>query len=468
MKNYILNYVLFLVTMGISIQGVFAKDERMTYSQYNTVDKDGTVTEIVPVPSATLPLWARDVSQKPSDWTKPVDQKPIFAKPIAFVLPPTDEGEPFYKHNHCPAITWCPNGDLLVIWFSTHEETDLEMTILASRLRAGADEWEPASEFFKCARRNMTGSALLHDGKGKLYHINGMGLKNVKHWKKLAMLLRTSTDNGRTWMPARSISSGSKYTLRNQPIAGTFMTKSGAIIQPCDAHWSGEGPTAIHISRDGGKTWTDPGGNIRGIHAGVVELKDGRLMAFGRSQAIDGKMPISISADMGKTWTYKPSPFPPIGGAERLVLKRLREGPLLLVSFSNTLYNHPFSKRYKDAPGIEAYDLSGKLTTVHGPFAALSFDDGKTWPVKRLLSAPGAAGLGSKTHKHFVKRVTKNYKEFTLDEQHGEPFGYLAVTQPPDGMIHLVSSALHYRFNLAWLVEGVSRDDAKPSAEAQP
>ena len=325
------------------------------------------------------------------------------------------------------------------------------MTILASRLRAGADKWEPASEFFKGARRNMTGSALLHDGKGKLYHINCIGPENVEHWKKLAMLLRTSADNGETWTPARPISTGGKYTLRHQPIAGMFMTKSGAIIQACDGTWSGEGPTAIHVSRDGGKTWTDPGGNVRGIHAGIVELNDGRLMAFGRGQAIDGKMPMSISSDMGKTWTYEASPFPPIGGAQRLAFMRLREGPLMLVSFSNTRHNHPFAKKYNGAPGVESHDLNGKLATVHGPFAALSFDDGKTWPVKRLLSAPKDAGLGNEIHKRFARRVTTNYKAFTLDEQHGEPFGYLAATQTPDGVIHLISSALYYRVNLAWL-----------------
>ena len=38
-----------------------------------------------------------------------------------------------------------------------------------------------------------------------------------------------------------------------------------------------------------------------------------------------------------------------------------------------------------------------------------------------------------------------------------EPLGYLAATQSPDGTIHLLSSGLHYRFNLPWLL-------TKPSA----
>ena len=38
-----------------------------------------------------------------------------------------------------------------------------------------------------------------------------------------------------------------------------------------------------------------------------------------------------------------------------------------------------------------------------------------------------------------------------LDATHAEPKGYLACTQTPDGMIHLLSSRVHYRFNLRWI-----------------
>jgi len=434
MQNTIRAILLIVMLMSTVVISK-GQDNPMSYRQFKVIEKDGKVTATMPVRPEKIPAWARNVSQDTHDWSGGPDMtRPHFKTPIPFVLPPVEEGEPFYGHNHCPSITWCQNGDLLAIWFSTGQEAGLEMTILASRLRTGADEWEPASEFFKGARRNMTGSALLHDGKGKLYHINGMGPKNVGHWKKLALLLRTSTDNGRTWTPARPISSGSKYTLRHQPIAGMLMTKDGALIQACDATWSMEGPTAIHISRDGGKTWTDPGGNIRGIHAGVVELVDGRLMAFGRGQAIDGKMPISISADMGKTWTYKASPFPLIGGGQRLILKRLQEGPLLFVSFTSTRDAQP------EANGMTFTDREGREFTGHGMYAALSFDDGKTWPVRKLLT-PGEGRFNGGAWT----------QEFTATPTRAEHAGYLAATQTPNGVIHLISSRLYYRFNLAWL-----------------
>ena len=42
---------------------------------------------------------------------------------------------------------------------------------------------------------------------------------------------------------------------------------------------------------------------------------------------------------------------------------------------------------------------------------------------------------------------------FMMDSTHAEPKGYLAMTQSPDGVIHLLSSAIHYRFNLEWLTK---------------
>lgn len=40
---------------------------------------------------------------------------------------------------------------------------------------------------------------------------------------------------------------------------------------------------------------------------------------------------------------------------------------------------------------------------------------------------------------------------FDMDATHAEPRGYLAGTQSPDGMIHILSSRMHYRFNLKWI-----------------
>ena len=76
-------------------------------------------------------------------------------------------------------------------------------------------------------------------------------------------------------------------------------------------------------------------------------------------------------------------------------------------------------------------------------YAAVSYDEGKTWPVKRLLTDGITRFLdGGAWTKHFL-----------MDATHAEPRGYMAATQSPDNLIHLVSSRLYYCFNLAWITD---------------
>jgi len=416
-------------------------DDRSWLIGFRVVLGELPKTEPLPVPAP--PLNQRDVRQDiPADLGKgPDPQQPYFKGPIEYVkIPPGSEGPMYSKHNHDPALADCPNGDILAIWYSCRTEAGRELTIVASRLRYGSEQWEPASLFWDAPDRNDHAPALLFDGRKTLYHFNG--LSAAATWGNLALAMRISTDSGATWSKARLIDP--EHGLRHQPIASVFQTREGFIILPCDAGTGGSGGTAIHISRDAGKTWVDPGAGrpapnfvegatgawIAGIHAGVVQLKDGSLMALGRGNDINGRMPMSISKDMGENWTYHASEFPPIGGGQRLVLRRLREGPILLVSFAD------------GRNGLVIRDAAGKDRRVHGMFAALSFDEGKTWPVKRLITAGGPAreidGGG-------------NTGRFIMDDSHAEPRGYLAATQTPNGLIHLISSKQYYVFNLAWL-----------------
>lgn len=382
------------------------------------------------------------------------DDGAFFLIPVPFVVPPAPtSGTPFYRHNHQPSITWCDNGDLMAVWFSAEEENGREMVVLSSRLRMGTETWEPASLFFKVPDRNMTGTSLFNNGKGTMYHLNGV--EAAGDWQNLMMVMRISTDNGFTWGRPQIVAS--EHTKRHQVISGTSQTPEGWMIQVCDAGPGGQDGAAVHISRDDGKSWSDPwdgaplpdfkeggtGTTIAGIHAGVVTLKDGTLMALGRGNSIMNKegrkrMPMSLSKDMGRTWTYHASEFPPIDGGQRLVLMRLKEGSLLLVSFTDHPQRTPEAER-----GMEFTDAGGKVYKGYGMYAALSYDEGRTWPVKRLLTDG---------EEHFLNGgAWTGY--FVMDATHAEPRGYLAGTQSPDGTIHIVSSRLHYRFNLDWLEE---------------
>ncbi|MEQ7799231.1 SUMF1/EgtB/PvdO family nonheme iron enzyme [Pedobacter sp. ASV1-7] len=384
-------------------------------------------------------------------WVK-VDNHPVFMEPLVYVkTEDVGKNDFLYHHNHCPAVTWTPNGDLLAIWFSTEEETGREMTIVSSRLNTKSKDWTAPSLFFKVPDRNMTGSSLFYDEQNNvIYHMNGVEAAGT--WQNLAMVMRKSKDNGHTW--TAPVFANAEHERGNQVIAGMFKTKEGWLIQPCDATPKVRGGSIIHISKDEGKSWYNPsespevtpdfkvgntGGIIAGIHTGVVQLKNGNLFAFGRNDNIKKDnsfyMPISISTNMGKSWTYSASDFPPISSGQRLILKRLNEGALLLVSFTDATIDIKKGMTFKHQ--------NGSNYTGYGMYAALSFDEGKTWPVRKLITDGKERYLNGGAFTGYFK----------MDQNNAEPKGYLALTQSPDNIIHLFSSAIHYRFNLKWLIQ---------------
>ena len=152
-----------------------------------------------------IPRWAGMFLRIKNTWTNGPDPKvPYFEGPIRFVHPPKDDGEPFMPHNHVPSITWLDNGDLLACFISTRNERGPELTVLASRLRKGADEWDPSSEFFKAPDRNVMHPCLSRDKDGTIYHFNGMTPEREPDFN-MALMMRTSKDNGVTWTAPQAI-----------------------------------------------------------------------------------------------------------------------------------------------------------------------------------------------------------------------------------------------------------------------
>ena len=407
------------------------------------------VAPMTPVLDQAVPVCQQNVSQQRYDWGK-VSDGTVFQEPVVFVKIPVDSNGPLYsKHNHGPSITWCPNGDMLVTWFTDpgwggrepSGEGGIRLNIAASRLPRGATEWQEASPFWVGVVRNNHTSVIWTDpDTGRLYHFQGCGSHPRQVNQTLA--LRTSDDNGATWTSPRVINS--VRSMWNPHAA--MKTREGYLIVTSDVNMSGPMWGRMIMSRDGGETWHEPQGRILGQHPGIVQLKDGRLMAVGRDNwnpehpACKGfGVPVSISGDWGETWAYRREPVlgGGIHGCQRPVLIRLREGPLLYIGFTE-----PKGKNKRGTQGVEITDMNGVRRTVYGMFSALSFDEGETWTHHKLLT-PAAEkrdydGGG-------------NTGRFTSDATFSEPAGYLQAVQSPDGMIHLISSKLHYRFNFAWL-----------------
>ena len=73
--------------------------------------------------------------------------------------------------------------------------------------------------------------------------------------------------------------------------------------------------------------------------------------------------------------------------------------------------------------------------------AAVSYDEGKTWPDRRLITPGGSER----------KCITKERTLFLISDTLPEPTSYLTAIQSRDGNMQLVTSRNHYAFNLAWL-----------------
>lgn len=256
------------------------------------------------LPPPAPPLNAQNVRQGPFKMEAVDPAIPVFSGPKPFVkIPPDSAGPLFSRHNHSPAITECPNGDLLAVWFSCVDEGGSELCNTASRLRLGTDEWEPASPFWDGADVNDHAPKLWWDGDRTVFHF-ARGLSED--------IVRTSTDSGATWSKAHTIFPHGE--LGNQ----LLRTRTGHLFITHDSRTTG-----LVSNRDGGKTWSAlelqkrdsaedirPGGTGHrppGIHAPIVELGDGRIMALSRQDPPEeqarfhGRAPISISSDEGKT-----------------------------------------------------------------------------------------------------------------------------------------------------------------------
>jgi predicted neuraminidase len=248
---------------------------------------------------------------------------------------------------------------------------------------------------------------------------------------------RVSTDNGHTW--------GSVGTAFAEP--GSFcrqpilVMSNGEWLFPLyyslldeeEAH--GSDYSVMKISSDEGRTWREypvPGSRGR-VHATVVELAPGRLIAFLRSRAAD-RIYLSRSDDYGRTWTEPaPTVLPNNNASIRAV--RLQSGALALA------FNQ-FSAQNED-PHRTIWPRRRWPLSL-----ALSEDSGATWPAMRHLDT-GDDFCGER------------------NEQFNRRLSYPCLIQTRDGALH---AAYSYRdrqcIKYVRITEGWIRDQRHDLAMA--
>lgn len=360
----------------------------------------GEMPKTKPLPPAEPPLHQRDVMQAAAPKAGPPADKPYFDdfRDRRPTMAHDAWGPIFSKWNHFTACCVCPNGDVLAAWYTTKSESGRELAQAASRLPAGSDTWQPASLFFDVPDVNDHAPVLLCHGK-RIYHFASQSLRG---WDETTNVMRTSDDNGATWSQPNIIFRREGPHNLSQACSA-FATDDGTIYLAVDGN--GHRTESLIVSRDGGKTWKVASGDLRkaaggeyAIHPAIAPTKDGGIVAFLRGP---DPMPRLFSDDDGESWKQSDTPLAGVGVGQKATALRLQSGALLLCA--------------QDA-------RKPPITGERGTLAALSFDDGETWPHVRHLPGVG---------------------------------GYMSSAQAANGVIYVFGTRLSaVAFNEAWLREG--------------
>lgn len=251
---------------------------------------------------------------------------------------------------HCATLTQLSDGSLLAAWFGGSYETAADVAILASRWDIRHWAWSPPQVIAEVAGRSLGQPVFLTRPDGELWLffvvVTSPGpppvasrfnmLPSVAAWTSAQPYWQRSPDGGKTWKPPQQLLDYPGLMFRSRPLI-----LPGRIIIPMydENTWQ----SRMLISDDDGYSWRladpiiSPPGNI---HASLVQLSDGRLLAYLRTGGEGGFIWRTESFDKGETWsTPTPTSLPnPNSGIDLL---RLRSGRLVLAFNDSDRYRTP-------------------------------------------------------------------------------------------------------------------------------
>jgi len=330
---------------------------------------------------------------------------------------------PMGRENHASNMVELPNGDLLCVWFAGTSEGISDVNIAMSRLPAHEARWAHpvlvSDDFTRSEQNPLLFSA--PDGKLWLFYTaqETRGC-SPEEWRRrvaageasggynmqwTAMIrCRVSEDDGHTWGPVEAFSENPGSFCRQPMVAMSNGDWLFPMYYSLKAAGHGDDHTVMRISEDQGKTWQEyPVPESRGrVHASVVELSDGWLVAFFRSRAAD-RIYVSRSADYGRTWTVPERTVLPNNNASIQALK-LASGNIAII------FNH-FSAG--DDPDKTVWPRQRYPVT-----AAISEDQGETWPYMRHIDT--GDDFCGQANAHLNRRCA-----------------YPCILQTRDGAIHI-------------------------------
>jgi sialidase-1 len=194
------------------------------------------------------------------------------------------------------------------------------------------------------------------------------------------VFITKSTDDGRTWAQPVEITGHVKRPGWDWYATGPghgIQLKSGRLLIPCDCgdskgwgDWDKKGRSLVFYSDDHGGSWQLGGVTDAGMNeCEVVELADGSLLLSMRQYLGPKQRAFSTSSDAGLSWS-KPKHHPEVHCP---VCQSSIQRYTLPPAKNRILYSGP------GGPG------RSRMTV------RLSYDEGKTWPVAKVIHDGSAA-----------------------------------------------------------------------------
>ena len=290
-----------------------------------------------------------------------------------------------YPSVHASTIVETPAHELVAAWFGGTRERAPDVRIWVSRREKNG--WTTSVDVANGVQPDSTpyptwNPVLFQPRRGPLMLFYKVGPSPEEWWGEM----RTSTDGGRTWSPARRLPKGILGPIKNKPVQladGTIVAGSSTESHAEPSKWQ------VHFewSTDGGKNWSttapvNDGTTIGAIQPSILFLGGAggsKLLAVGRTE--QSKVFSTSSDDGGRTWSA--------------------------LSLIDDLPN--------PNAGIDAVTLAdGRQLIVYNPVTR-----GRT-PLAVAVSRDGRAWT----------------KVLTLEDEPGE-YSYPAVIQTSDGRVHI-------------------------------
>lgn len=302
--------------------------------------------------------------------------------------------------HHCSTLAEAGNGDVLCLWYGGSYESADDQVLFLARQQKGRRSWSRPEVVLRNPGQPPGNAVIFVDGQRRVWIVWGRmeatrPIRRGGGWDQCRLVVRTSTDHGKTWSKDEVLKDAIGWLPRNVPIA--LRRHDQALLLPVTGRVDRKHGAFVLRTTDHGKTWQTSEWIGPGSQPTLIERDDGTLLALMRSAP---RILQSTSRDGGRTWSPATKTDLKNPGAG-IAMTRLAGGSAVLVFNDSETQRTPLS-------------------------VTRSLDGGQTWE-----------------------------RPLTLESNPGE-YSYPCVIQTSDGKIHVSYTyrryaIKHVTFDEGWL-----------------